>query len=275
MIAVSLGERNTDLCLQKLNNNEQKYDIAEICLDLMVSFDLEKLIRKAPCPLIISYRPIREGGSYEGSEKRRIETLVEAVNMSVAYVDIEWDSIDKFKNVDFRNTKVLLSRHWHNEMPDLIKYYNEYKHQADIIKLVGMSNEFSDNLQVFTLLNYAATPIIGIGMGYLGQITRILAPCFNKCFLTFGSNDYSESTAPGQLSITKMVKEYHVDHIGIQTKVEVDLFANVSKEGLRYIRDIEDKVGEKLNIGIDVFPQSITKVKEKLMEYFNVRNLVL
>lgn len=270
MIAISLGERNTDMCLQKLHKVKHMIDIAEVCLDLMSSFDLKRLISESPCPLIISYRPLREGGMYRGTEKKRIEILKKAVHMSVAYVDIEWDSIDEFYNTDFDKTKVIISRHWFDYMPELSIYYEVYKKYGDIVKLVGMPKELSDNLNVLELLKNATTSVIGIGMGNLGHMTRILAPCFKKSFLTFGSVDGKKSTAPGQLSIEQMINTYHVNHLSLHTHVKVELFTNCKREGIYYIKEMGDKYGEKLSIALFVFPYNFFKVKECLKEYFDI-----
>lgn len=270
MIAISLGEKDTDLCLEKLNMISQKIDLAEICLDLMDEFHLKRLISESPCPLIISYRPTREGGAYSGDENKRIEILKEAIYLSVAYVDIEWDSINKFDGMNFGSTKIILSRHWFNNMPELLKYYDGYKHHADIIKLVGMPKELSDVLKVFLLLEYADTPVIAIGMGDLGQITRILAPFFGSCFLTFGCTELSECTAPGQLSIEQMLNEYYINHICNKTHVLIELLSNYEKEGIKYFRDSGQNVGEELNIGLNVFTHNLHEIKGKLTRYFNV-----
>ncbi|PKI78211.1 hypothetical protein CRG98_001382 [Punica granatum] len=51
--------------------------------------DLEILIKRSPLPTLITYRPLREGGQYDGDENKRQDALRLAMHLGASYVDIE------------------------------------------------------------------------------------------------------------------------------------------------------------------------------------------
>lgn len=61
-------------------------------------------------------------------------------------------------------------------------------------------------------------PIIALSMGARGEISRLLAPKFGG-FLTFGSLEAGEETAPGQPTIYDLLHVYHIRRVGRFTKV--------------------------------------------------------
>ncbi|KAL2244113.1 UNVERIFIED_CONTAM: Bifunctional 3-dehydroquinate dehydratase/shikimate dehydrogenase, chloroplastic [Sesamum indicum] len=68
-------------------------DIVEIRLDHLKSFngraDIEKLIRECPLPTLFTYRPIWEGGQYDGDENSRFNALRLAMELGADHIDIE------------------------------------------------------------------------------------------------------------------------------------------------------------------------------------------
>lgn len=231
-LAVSLALPDTERALATLNELASVIGLAEIRLDLMDSYDLPRLIAEAPCPLIITCRPPREGGRFAGSEAERLAILAQAMELGCAYVDVEWDSVTAIERRG-TYTQVMASRHWYNAMPaTLWTAYQELAPHVDVIKLVGMATTPADVLPVFELLHRAALPVVGIAMGEAGRISRVLAPCFPACLLTYGAATAATITAPGQISIQEMVERYHLHRAGPQTAVHVHLCADAAAAGL-------------------------------------------
>src|SRR4051812_33552630 len=165
-IAASLGPRDTKQALAALGELAPIVSIAEVRLDLMDSFDLPDLIGAAPCPLIITCRPYREGGCFAGSEGERLDILAQAIDLECAYVDVEWDSIAVLAGRQRTITRIIASRHWIDHMPaQLWPTYEALRGQADAVKLVGLAQRPTDMLPVFELLRWAGGPVIGIAMG--------------------------------------------------------------------------------------------------------------
>ena len=223
-IAVSLALRDTEACLETLASLAPRISLAEIRLDAMTSFDLPRLIGESPVPLIITCRPPREGGHFTGSEDERLALLTQATALGCAYVDIEWDSLAVFAGRNHPSTRIIASRHWHNQMPaHLGPFYETLRQHANVVKLVGLAQQVSETLPVFDLLWRASTPVIGLAMGAAGQLTRLLAPCFPQCLLTYAAPSAANSTAAGQLSIAEMTDLYRLQRVGPQTHIHLHL----------------------------------------------------
>ena len=45
----------------------------------------------APLPVIVTYRPLREGGRFDGDESRRLEVLHQAAKLAPTFIDVERD----------------------------------------------------------------------------------------------------------------------------------------------------------------------------------------
>jgi 3-dehydroquinate dehydratase type I len=142
-VAASLALPDAEQCLARLRTLAPQITLAEIRLDLMDSFDLPRLIAEAPCPLIITCRPPREGGQFHGNEAERLELLAQAMNLGCAYVAIEWDSLEAFATLASRSqgsTRLIVSRHWLGLMPDdLWSIYATLRSRAEVVKLVGLA----------------------------------------------------------------------------------------------------------------------------------------
>ncbi|HHT9153322.1 MAG TPA: shikimate dehydrogenase [Candidatus Hypogeohydataceae bacterium YC40] len=198
-------------------------DVIEIRLDYISHPDLERLLSHRPKPIIVTCRPTREGGKFDGPEEARIRLLEKAVELGAEFIDIEHDSIQHFRNRG--KSKVIVSYHNFQETPDNLNeiYTRLSNSSADIVKIVTTAREITDNLNVFHLLEevsrgvlqYAHTackPVIAFCMGELGQISRILAPKYGS-YLTFGSLAVGKESAPGQLTAKEMREVYHIDKI--------------------------------------------------------------
>jgi 3-dehydroquinate dehydratase/shikimate dehydrogenase len=228
-IAVSLALPSTERCLARLQVLAPQIALAEIRLDLMDSFDLPRLIADAPCPLIITCRPQREGGQFRGSEPERQAILAQAIALGCAFVDIEWDSLATFTSHRKGLTRLIVSRHWQDHMPDdLLATYETLRNQADVVKLVGLARQPADTLPVFRLLSRATGPVIGLAMGQAGRLTRLLAPCFPNCLLTYGAASAEGATASGQLSVSEMIGCYHLHQVGPHTIIHLHLCASAA-----------------------------------------------
>jgi 3-dehydroquinate dehydratase / shikimate dehydrogenase len=226
-IAASLAVPDTDQCLATLHKLVPMIDMAEICLDAMISFDLPRLIQQSPCPLIITCRPRWEGGHFAGSETERVAILLEAMELGCAYIDVEWSVRHAFAQRCGSLTRLIVSRHWFDHMPaNLGHFYEELRADADVVKLVGMANRSTDVLPILAFLHSASSPIIGIAMGDKGQITRLLAPCFSHCLLTYIAADSASLTAPGQLTVSELVHQYHLSSVNTNTPVHIHLCAS-------------------------------------------------
>ena len=178
-VAASLAAPDTLSCLQDLERLAPKIGMAEIRLDLMHAFDIEKLVASSPVPLIMTCRPTRERGGYAGSERERLAILRTAYECECAYIDVEADSLDSVSGWRGSATQIIASQHWFDRVPtDLSDKYLDLRDRCAVVKLVGTAHSATDVLPVLELLHDATTPVIGMAMGSQGTCSRIMAPVF-------------------------------------------------------------------------------------------------
>ncbi|HUX00589.1 MAG TPA: type I 3-dehydroquinate dehydratase [Phycisphaerae bacterium] len=231
MIAVSLMSRSTDDALRDLARLAAvKSPIlsaakggeplaVELRLDALRDPDLARLLAAAPCPVVATCRPRREGGLYDGPEESRLELLRQAARLGAAYIDIEHDAARALGPV--APAKRIVSYHNFRETPpDLAAIHERLARLgADVVKIAVTARHILDCAAVLRLLRDARTPTIALAMGERGILTRILAPKFGS-LLTYASFDADAREAgPGQITLSDMLNLYRVHRICRQTRV--------------------------------------------------------
>jgi len=222
-VAASLASEDTEGCLRELDRLAPRIGLAEVRLDLMRSFDVARLVAKAPVPLILTCRPERERGGFKGPEAERMGILRSAHDHGCAYIDVEADRLDLVAGWGGGSpTQVIASQHWFDAMPpDLLGAYRDLRDRCAVVKLVGTARSAADVLPVLGLLQNASTPVIGLAMGAPGTCTRILAPAFPHTLLTYGAAIPAAVTASGQITVDEMTDRYALHLVTAATKVYV------------------------------------------------------
>ncbi|MFO8013770.1 MAG: shikimate dehydrogenase [Phycisphaerae bacterium] len=218
MLCVSLMPETTDQALAAMNRVAGRADLAEIRLDAMQAFDLDRLLDHPPCPVIVTFRPAREGGLYDGPEGERLRTLRRAARLGARYVDVEHDALDRLG--DLPPERVIASYHNFDETPDDLAAIHRRLVQsgAGTVKVAVTAGHILDTIPVLRLLRDATVPTIALSMGERGVLTRILAPKFGAP-LTYAADDAGPEAAPGQVTLGRMRDLYRVDRIGPATEV--------------------------------------------------------
>jgi 3-dehydroquinate dehydratase/shikimate dehydrogenase len=218
-IALSVVAKDTDEAREILARHRGLMDVAELRLDLMERFDLDALLRDRPCPIIVTYRPVREGGRYEGSEERRLDVLEQAASLGAEYLDCEWDCWEHLKARKVA-AKVIVSRHFFDSMPANLKdvHAELAAMRPDIVKVVGMARAVCDAAAPLAVLRRASVPTIALAMGEKGALSRLLAGKFGA-YLTFGAADSGTQAAPGQLTVRRMREVYFAHLIDVDTRI--------------------------------------------------------
>jgi 3-dehydroquinate dehydratase/shikimate dehydrogenase len=208
---LSLASKNADI------------DIIELRLDYISEMEdaetcLEKTLKTKTKPIIVTNRPKREGGNFEGSEKDRLSLLQKAIELGADYVDVELDSVSHITRRD--SSKLIISYHNFKETPNNInKIYEDISQcKPDIAKVVTYANDITDNVRIFELLKIANVPTISFCMGEFGHISRILTRKFGG-LLTFASLRKGKESAPGQLTVDELSSIYHFKKINKETRL--------------------------------------------------------
>ncbi|KAL7080985.1 hypothetical protein ACP275_14G012100 [Erythranthe tilingii] len=205
-------------------------DIVEIRLDHLKSFDpqsdIQKLMKECPLPTLFTYRPIWEGGQYDGDENTRFNALQLCMKLGADHIDIELKAaheFNKFLNGDKpEKCKVIVSSHNYDSTPSSEELGNLVARiqaaGADIVKFATTAVDITDVARVFQITVHCQVPIIAMVMGERGLMSRILCPKFGG-YLTFGTLEAGKVSAPGQPTIEQLLNLYNFRLIDSDTKV--------------------------------------------------------
>ena len=225
MICVPIIANNLKDVLRDMAEASKVADIIELRIDYIKTPDLKLLLERRIKPVIVTNRPVREGGKFKGSEEDRISLLKLAIRLQADYVDIEHDSIQNIskgaaKSAYESKTKIIVSYHNFNETPDDLSdiYQKLSQNGADIIKIVTYANDITDNVKIYQLLQKSKKPIISFCMGEYGIISRILYKKFGS-YLTFAALQSGKESAPGQINIHELLNVYHIGKQNEQTAI--------------------------------------------------------
>lgn len=204
MICVALREPDIASCLQALDEVE----MAEIRLDRMTvtPADVRTLFAR-PQPLIATCR----AGRYDQAGRR--ELLAAAAAAGAAYIDVEDDAPEEYRRelaavAHAHGGRVIVSHHDFAKTPEtaaLQAWMERFAAEADLLKIACQVNRPDDNIRLLALLEHPPRPLVVIGMGPLGRITRLAAPLLGSPF-TFASRRPGAETAAGQFDAATLAR---------------------------------------------------------------------
>ena len=205
------GENLEQMEMGIANAIELGADLVELRIDGMRDrAGWEKLLRADP-PIILTNRPKREGGGFEGEERERIEVLSRGISHRVSCIDVELSTPETQRRRLVTRAKeagvaVLMSYHNRSKTPSIEKLIDLAKRLAktdcDLAKVVTFAKSNRDALRVLDFLarvrEEVEVPLISFAMGDAGRITRIAAPLLGSP-IVYAAAD--EATAPGQFDV--------------------------------------------------------------------------
>ncbi|MCF6154188.1 MAG: shikimate dehydrogenase [Candidatus Brocadia sp.] len=270
MICIPIIANNIDDVLRDMAEASQTADIIELRLDYIKNPDLKRIFERRTKPVIVTNRPVREGGRFDGSEEERIALLKLAIQLQADFVDVEHDSIqyisrDTELRVPTNKTKLIISYHNFRETPgDLTAIYQKLsQYGADIVKIVTYANNITDNIKIYRLLQQARAPLISFCMGEYGIISRILYKKFGS-YLTFASLQKGKESAPGQISIQELLHTYQAQRQGKNTAI-YGLIGNPVSHSISPI--IHNTLFKEMNLNNVYVPFKVDKIDDFIREF--------
>ena len=187
---------------------EADADLTELRLDLMDRPDPVAALSGRTKPAIVTCRPSREGGRFDGSEEERLRILRRAHELGAEFIDLEWDADADELIRDRRGRGIVVSRHIFSGTPcDAGAILDDLRTRGgDVAKLAVMIQGLSDLLPLLSARRDPSSVVIG--MGDAGLSTRILASRFGSRWTYAG-----EAVAPGQITAARLLQEFHFRRI--------------------------------------------------------------
>lgn len=198
------------------------------------------LVADSPLPCIVTCRSVAEGGAYDGDEMERVsllERLVlgQGVVHPPRFIDVELAAYLASANIRQKidlavrhpaqvrdvDTSLILSIHDLSGRPaDLSRRLLKACEQpaASVIKVAFRARSLHDALELLDLPANLGRPVIALGMGEFGVITRLLAGKFGG-LLTFATLRPSSATAPGQPTLKDLLETFRFRAVRRSTKV--------------------------------------------------------
>lgn len=214
--------KRPSICAVVVNNDLEAVKKVEPLVELLeVRIDLigdgwRELVRQLEKPWIACNRSADEGGSWQGSELKRIEELLSAIELGASIVDIELasGSLKEIVPLIKKKAKCLMSLHDLKATPPLDRMREIVKKEieagADICKLVTTARKFEDNLAVLQLISdFPGARVVSFAMGPLSIASRFLCPLVGGDF-TYASIETGKESAPGQITVENLRKIYEM-----------------------------------------------------------------
>lgn len=194
-------------------------DLAGIC-EL-----LEDLARNSSAPLLLTYRPAGQGGMRELSlDDRRAfwGRLPAALAGRLEYADFELDLVESLagSTPPVPWEKVICSWHDFEGTPEWLdeQYRRMAATPAGVVKIATRAVRIGDCISILDLIERAGRPVIALGMGMPGLMTRVLS-ISRGALLTFGSLRRGAESAPGQPTAGELRDLYRVKELTPESEI--------------------------------------------------------
>lgn len=215
------------------SNARESGDLVELRLDCLTPDQLENsrgdlsgLIQNFPLPIVLTLRDPTQGGANSWPLETRRKFWREQLGQATTLCDLEYDlvqelALDHQSAIDW--SKIICSQHDFACVPENLSAVFEQlaATPAGVIKIAVAAHDATDCLPLFRLLENARKQgrhAIILAMGNSGVMTRILGPS-RGAYLTFGSYDDVETTAPGQITAHDLRAVYRIDRIDHDTTI--------------------------------------------------------
>ena len=193
-------------------------DLVELRLDSVADPNVAGALAGRGRPVIITCRPVWEGGQFKGSEDERRRLLGEALALGAEYVDVEWRAHFDQLIAQTAGRRIVLSVHDFQSTPtDLAGVARAMGSAgAEIVKIAAKANTLGDCLRLMELGRASGRDggMVLVAMGDCGLASRILAGRFQSAWTYAG-----DIGSLGQLTPSTLLDEYRFRSITDSTHV--------------------------------------------------------
>ena len=192
-------------------------DLVELRLDGVRDLDVDGVLAGRSLPVVVTCRPIWEGGRFAGSEEERGRILRRAFELGADWVDLESRGGFDGLVAERRGRNVLLSMHDFEATPaDLESRYRAMRASgAEVVKVAVHCRSATDVVRLHRLgRSTGSDAAVLVGMGPIGVPTRLLASRFGSAWTYAG-----DGVAPGQVPLSDMIERYRCHRATASTPV--------------------------------------------------------
>lgn len=204
-------------------------DLVELRLDGVADPDPLAALAGRTRPVVVTCRPVWEGGRFGGAEEERRRLLSQALAAGAEYIDVELAAGFREPFTPASRDRVIASQHCFDGVPSDVeaRLRSLATTGAGIIKLAVTPSRLSELLPLFDLRSRAAdNRTVLVGMGVRGLPSRLLAARLRSRWTYAGLDE-----SIGQLPAERMVEDFGFRH----ATAEADLYAVVGSPVLHSV----------------------------------------
>ena len=163
---------------------QARADIVELRIDGVADLDLPALLAERTAPVIVTCRPVWEGGRFDGTEPDRLRLLRRARALGAEFIDVEF-------RADWRSVQpgdgIILSFHDFTGVPaDLETIAAGMEASgADVVKIAVTPSRLDACARLARIGRSLSTGVV-IGMGAKGIVSRVVPHRFHACWTYAG-----------------------------------------------------------------------------------------
>ena len=218
MICVTGAERSLEALARRLQAHAADETLQEVRLDLLRDHGgpLFELLARTP-RLVVTCRGHAEGGGFKGDEARRTELLRLALACGPEYIDVEISAPAHLRAALFAErgqTRLISSLHrFEPGLPSPEELRALTDSPADLLKVALAVEDAADLLPLMELFPREQRPVLRLGMGDAGLLSRALYRRFASPW-TYLVPPGAVLVAPGQFS-TAEAQAMRLEHPGL------------------------------------------------------------
>lgn len=180
-------------------------DLVELRLDSVRDPDVAGALAGRTTPVLVTCRPVWEGGLFTGSEAERAAILSRALELGAELVDIEWRSELARKFDAGLRERVVVSHHVFDALPpDLADRLRAMRGTGSrVVKAAAPIASLRDLMALRAAGAAIDGPKVLVGMGPVGLMTRVAAARFGSAWSYAG-----DAAEVGQLPLRRLLEEF-------------------------------------------------------------------
>jgi 3-dehydroquinate dehydratase/shikimate dehydrogenase len=210
------AETTAELCRQR--DEAIGADLVELRLDSVRDPDVTAALAGRRPPVIVTCRPVWEGGGFRGPEEVRKRLLMDALAQGAEYVDLEWRAGFDDVIASVQGRRIVLSMHDFDAVPaDLPARVRAMASTgAEVVKVAVKANRLVDVVALLQLGGQMpqAGRLVLIGMGDHGLLSRVLPGRFGSAWTYAGA-----IAEVGQVGLRTLEHVYRFREIGDGTRL--------------------------------------------------------
>ena len=189
-------------------------DMVEVRLDGVRNPDADGALQGRRKPVLVTCRPVWEGGAFDGAEEERHRLLHAAAAAGAEYVDVEAAAPFASELIRARGGRgIVLSAHGFEAPPRDVRSRFDSMRRAgtEVVKIALTVDRLSDTQPFFDLGHEpedGAPGHVVIAMGSCGVVTRVLAARLHNRWTYAG-----DGIAPGQLPADRLLRDFRFRRI--------------------------------------------------------------